>query len=1556
MDLPSVVRSRLLQSFGLIALSAAVGSNTVAAPLAPLPTATITEQQINGLGGDASSFWVFDTYDTNGSGTPPDPTLDLAAPPTLLPSYGDSAARLSTGPGTGGAGCSRLGGKSFLGTRSLQGTRLSELTALGFSHLVDATNGSAPAANLTPYVNIYVDRNGDGVWEPAQDSILIHEPFYTLGAPTLDVWYDNAAIGAGANGRWHYAGQALPGVGQFTPNTVDLWTEVIAQPVGGAGFDPAATTIGDLRIANPAPGCAGSAQGGTGVEGTGSGLVVAVGQKSGTPWDNFVAFVDAAYLTATGANAVSFVHNFNTCPATIVTNANDSGAGSLRQVIADACDGATITFDPVFFAMPRTITLTSGELAPARNMSIAGPGAALLTISGNNATRVLRSTNISLAVSGVTLTAGNSVAPVDSGFGGAVFQRGGTLTLADMVISASTCTITSGGLVSAFGTLSVSRLRFTGNTCHNISAIAMQDGTATVVDTTIDGNGGSEAIRVVGITANTSMTLTNVTITGNSSVNENSAIRSQPGVGRTVSITLNNSTISGNSTASATGNGAFWHEASGGTSVTLLRNSIIAGNTVNGVANDLEATVDPSSANNLIGAGGNLVNGVNGNLVGVNNPLLAPLANYGGTLPTRALLPGSPAINAGSNTGAPATDQRGIARPQQGTVDIGAFESRGFTLALSGGNNQSAGPGLVFANPLTATVTAIAAGEPVQGGQVTFTPPGAGASASLAPNPAPIGAGGVASTTATANTTVGTYSVAAAANGATPSLSYALTNAGADLSIDDVTITEGNAGFSNAVFTVARSNSLTAFSVPYSMTAGTAQAGSDYTPTSGTLTFAVGGALTQTISVPVVGDLIVETTENATLNLGAVTNTTGVTTITDGSGLLTINDNDSAVVAFNPVSVSQSEATSPMVFTVTLSNPVQSGVTLTLNSAFGSATAADFTAIVGGTVSFAANTNTSQTVNVVINNDALDENDEQFTLTLSALTAVGNVSLGANVATGTIVDDDLPPVLSITSPSQPEGNVGNTPMDFVVSLSAVSGRDVSFAYATVNGTATVADNDYLPLPLAVLTIPAGQTSLTIPVQIVGDTIFEGNESFILNLTGISNANPTSIFGTGTIEDDDQQATTTTISSTLPDPSVVGQPYTVVVDVAAVALSPLGTVSISDGSVSCGPVALVPGTAPNSSASCQLTSTTAGAKTLTATYTPASGAFTASDGSTTHQVNAASTAISVSGPPRSRINQPTTFTFALSVNAPGAGSPAGTVTLSSGASSCSVTVPTATPSCALTFDTLGPRTVSAAFAPSDGNFLASGSSGAGNALTLVFALSDMEVTKSNAGATYVPGELLVYTVTVRNLGPDAAANIRVRDQVPAGLLDVVWSCDASGGVVCPQEGGNGDLDATTGAFPVGGLLNYTFFGNAGSGPAPLVNTALVELPADTTIEDLLPGNNSATDTDLLEFLFKNGFEDPIVNSQAGSYLLPTLALRAVLDDVARVVFVLDDANGLALRVYARVFDNQVQYALAIRDSQGKLRLGAWHSLNGDPTLNWTARQAVSGWVLHDAELR
>ncbi len=147
-------------------------------------------------------------------------------------------------------------------------------------------------------------------------------------------------------------------------------------------------------------------------------------------------------------------------------------------------------------------------------------------------------------------------------------------------------------------------------------------------------------------------------------------------------LTITNSTIAGNNaTNPGAGGGLFVPDGA------TLDNTIVAQNTDPNGENDVTGgTLSPSSAYNLVGSDetGSLVNGVNGNQVGVTNPGLGPLANNGGPTQTMALLPGSPAIDAGSNavavdptTGLPlTTDQRGEPRIANGIVDIGAFEAQ----------------------------------------------------------------------------------------------------------------------------------------------------------------------------------------------------------------------------------------------------------------------------------------------------------------------------------------------------------------------------------------------------------------------------------------------------------------------------------------------------------------------------------------------------------------------------------------------------------------------------------------------------------------------------------------------------------------------------------------------------------------------------------------------------------------------------------------------------------------------------------------------------------------
>jgi hypothetical protein len=180
-----------------------------------------------------------------------------------------------------------------------------------------------------------------------------------------------------------------------------------------------------------------------------------------------------------------------------------------------------------------------------------------------------------------------------------------------------------------------------------------------------------------GIYANDAAGLTNSTLSGNSAGSVGGGIRAG-------NLTLLNDTITDN--AAHTAGGGIYLAPAGLSSV---RNSIIAGNSVDpgGTGPDLSGDFN-SDGHNLIGDGGGSTGFTDGSAIGDRvgkaanpiDPRLGALANNGGPTKTHALLAGSPAIDHGDNTNAPATDQRGVARPRDGdgkgsqVVDIGAFE------------------------------------------------------------------------------------------------------------------------------------------------------------------------------------------------------------------------------------------------------------------------------------------------------------------------------------------------------------------------------------------------------------------------------------------------------------------------------------------------------------------------------------------------------------------------------------------------------------------------------------------------------------------------------------------------------------------------------------------------------------------------------------------------------------------------------------------------------------------------------------------------------------------
>jgi PKD repeat protein len=336
------------------------------------------------------------------------------------------------------------------------------------------------------------------------------------------------------------------------------------------------------------------------------------------------------------------------------------------------------------------------------------------------------------------------------------------------------------------------------------------------------------------------------------------------------------------------------------------------------------------------------------------------------------------------------------------------------------------------------------------------------------------------------------------------------------LAILDKTITEGDNGTQIATFTVSLSAaSAKPITVKYATADGTALAGTDYTATSGAITFAP-GETTKTVEVQVLGDTLDEFDETFFLNILDATNAT----IAKTTGVGTIIDNDAPpVLTINDRTITEGDnGMMAVTYTVSLNTASGKPVTVDYTTIDGSATAgSDYTAT-NGKLTFAAG-ETTKTITVQVLGDSIDEFDENFGLNLNNAT---NATIGKGSSMTTIIDNDLPPVLTINDRTITEGHNGTQILNFTVSLNAPSAKPISVQYATANGTA-IASSDYTATS-GILTFAAGETTKTIAVQIIGDRLDEQNENFFVYLSEAINANIVDAQGIGTIIDDDESPT------------------------------------------------------------------------------------------------------------------------------------------------------------------------------------------------------------------------------------------------------------------------------------------------------------------------------------------------------------------------------------------------------------------------------------------------
>ncbi|CAN5392064.1 hypothetical protein BH11PLA2_BH11PLA2_23420 [soil metagenome] len=384
--------------------------------------------------------------------------------------------------------------------------------------------------------------------------------------------------------------------------------------------------------------------------------------------------------TLNGFTDIGSVETVNT----IVTNTNDSGFGSLRQVILDtnAVPGTqTITFHPTVFATAKTITLTSGELIISDDVTIAAPAVGV-TVSGNNTSRVLNISNVFAAltveIDNMTLMNGKSTN------GGAIILGDETLTLNGCIISNNTSILGGGGgiFVQSSGTLVVDSCTITGNTTPDAGGGigATSSTTVTIFSSAITGNSA-------GTNGGGLLTTTGSVVTVRNSTIANNTATTGGGLNLFESATnsLGNNTIVNNVATGGQGGGIF-----AGTGTLNVESSIVSGNTGASGPDIFHTGTSNVNASAIGSATGFTVTGAN-NLAFGTNLLLGPLANNGG--PTLTMLPAvtSPVVNKGSNLFGITLDQRGTGFPRVNgsTIDIGAVETHIFVVTNI--NNSGSG-------------------------------------------------------------------------------------------------------------------------------------------------------------------------------------------------------------------------------------------------------------------------------------------------------------------------------------------------------------------------------------------------------------------------------------------------------------------------------------------------------------------------------------------------------------------------------------------------------------------------------------------------------------------------------------------------------------------------------------------------------------------------------------------------------------------------------------------------------------------------------------------------
>lgn len=426
----------------------------------------------------------------------------------------------------------------------------------------------------------------------------------------------------------------------------------------------------------------------------------------------------------------------------VVTTTANSGAGSLRDLVALASAGATITFAPALDHS--TIVLTSGPIMLDKDLVLDGSSRVNLGVSGNESSQVFQ------------IAAGHTVSLIGleildgSGLSGGLIHNSGNLSLQGCLVSGGDATDGAavynaagaflviddcelsgnraderGGAVFNAGNLTASDSLIVGNGSDSTGGAIHSSGSLALIRCTIAGNYsfyGGGGIRVEGsggslsactLQDNLSVTsgggifhgtgpliLTNCTVTGNLGDSDFGG-----GIYSASNLTVTSCTIAGNE-ARSEGGGIYI----AGSGQLTLANSIVADNTAPDAGPDLRGAISTQAGVNLLGS----IAGLDGAFGGITGSArLLPPADFGGPTAVMHPMPGSPAINGGGAT-ALAADQRGLSRVVGGAVDIGAVEVQAPLVVTT---TNDAGPGSLRQTVATAANGAVISFAPALGGE-----------------------------------------------------------------------------------------------------------------------------------------------------------------------------------------------------------------------------------------------------------------------------------------------------------------------------------------------------------------------------------------------------------------------------------------------------------------------------------------------------------------------------------------------------------------------------------------------------------------------------------------------------------------------------------------------------------------------------------------------------------------------------------------------------------------------------------------------------------------------